>query len=784
MMTTQKQFQKGIGLIEVLIAAVIFALGSLALVQLQGKFFKSSSAANARSVAMSIAQEKLEDLRGIAPTSGGFDTIVTNAGGRACTVSDLPDNDSSCDGTELSRPSNVTVTKNNATYTRSWTVANFYYDTAGTLLDEATCTTSSICGADTSSVPSSPDQKNVTITIAWLDTDGTSQSLALDGLINSKSAAAGSTIIADTGGSGESPTVTYTPSTDDRVTPIEVGTSSKRETLVPTSEVVDGYNRTRFTAYTYNSSNILIREEEFRNVACECRFDGTSSAGSETYGSAYATWSSSKDSYEDVTGELVSGKVKGCVQGGGSNCESNPDRFCDICCTDHHDDTSVARKYDPYRSTDDFHTGTTGNHKHYDGTSVVTSGTYQESCRLKRVNGFWRVYQDWHSVNFEALPLTDLSNATTKASYATYVKAIVDAHLDESKVSGETLTTPPTEPTAINHNVVANYVSMSVGDIAEISGRGLYLDYMDATHLSNVQSKKGASQDYLLHVPFYEVEVVEVTDWSSADDSIVAVGPVDNPGNSNDILVGEMKAEATDTNPVVISASLRKSNTGLTNMNVSLDYDATTNPDSDEQTDSLTICVGCSGASSDCTAPWGAAVLDTNTVTAYLAATVISPATCTSETRTCSSGTLSGSYTNASCAVIAATDCTVVWADTSTSETVLDGGSVTAYLDATPTSSCTSETRTCASGTLSGTYTNEACVVTPVSCTTTISGKKGHASHAISIAGDGGETGTCPSSGKNYTCTISTPTTAVVTVTSNSVPLIAATCDSSQTHDF
>lgn len=112
-----------------------------------------------------------------------------------------------------------------------------------------------------------------------------------------------------------------------------------------------------------------------------------------------------------------------------------------------------------------------------------------------------------------------------------------------------------------------------------------------------------------------------------------------------------------------------------------------------------------------------------------------------------------------------------------------------AHLEEFPTSSCTTETRTCNSGSWSpsdftNTYVFEDCTVTPVNCTTTISGKKGHASHAISIAGDGGETGTCPSSGKNYTCTISTPTTAVVTVTSNSVDVIAATCDSSQTHNF
>ena len=56
-------FQKGIGLIEVLIAGIVFAVGIIAVVQLQGDFFRNSSAANARSIAMSLAEEKIEDLR-------------------------------------------------------------------------------------------------------------------------------------------------------------------------------------------------------------------------------------------------------------------------------------------------------------------------------------------------------------------------------------------------------------------------------------------------------------------------------------------------------------------------------------------------------------------------------------------------------------------------------------------------------------------------------------------------------------------------------------------------
>ena len=56
-------------------------------------------------------------------------------------------------------------------------------------------------------------------------------------------------------------------------------------------------------------------------------------------------------------------------------------------------------------------------------------------------------------------------------------------------------------------------------------------------------------------------------------------------------------------------------------------------------------------SSSSCTTPWGTTITSGSSVTAYQSSSVTSPATCASETRTCSNGALSGSYTNQSCTV-------------------------------------------------------------------------------------------------------------------------------------
>lgn len=116
----------------------------------------------------------------------------------------------------------------------------------------------------------------------------------------------------------------------------------------------------------------------------------------------------------------------------------------------------------------------------------------------------------------------------------------------------------------------------------------------------------------------------------------------------------------------------------------------------------------------NCTAPWGAAILDGASITAYRDATA-SIGACTSETRRCTDGILSGSYSNSSCNEIGFQGCTTPWGSTLNS-----GQSAIAYeFGAVPYgSSCGSETRTCNNGALSGSFTYSGCTVAlPVACT-------------------------------------------------------------------
>lgn len=110
----------------------------------------------------------------------------------------------------------------------------------------------------------------------------------------------------------------------------------------------------------------------------------------------------------------------------------------------------------------------------------------------------------------------------------------------------------------------------------------------------------------------------------------------------------------------------------------------------------------------------GQTIAHGQSVTAYPTSTVAYGSTCTGQTRTCSDGTLSGTATFASCSVNAPASCMF------NGQTIASGQNVTAYLAATVAygSTCSQQTRTCTNGTLSGTYTYSSCSVNaPASCT-------------------------------------------------------------------
>lgn len=631
----KKRIQVGIGLIEVLIAIVIFTLGITGILKLQTSLLKASSLAFARSTATQLAEAKIEDLRSFTTydssdsTVFDYTSIIGNGGGTLTATGGT--------GGTTCNPStpNYTIQIGNTLYSRNWCVSNYYYD--GTTLTTPTPTDKLIT------------HKAVTVRIGWIDTDGTTQLLTYNVVINQYGEVSGGALAFYAGGSGEKPIITHTGSTDTRVTQIEVGTSSKRETLVPGSTTIDGFVSTAFQSHVYSTSNQLIRTEEFKNVACACAFNGTSTDADQTRAPSYPKWNSEEGTYRDETGPLVSGKAMGCVDDNenGSCDGGSPNLYCEICCRDHHDvpntNAAISRKsYDPYRVGD---TNADGTAKKYKGTTTaVTTGTYYDACRLKRINGYWRVFQDWNMANLVALPYSDLSDSTKKTAYATYVKDVLDAIIDAdgNATSGSGFTIPPI-PSTLNHTTSSNRVPLNTGETKDSSARSVYVDYIDDDFLTIIREKKDSDppQDYLLHLPFYEVDTTSLAKWETSSPTSVSV-----ISSSVDSLVanaGRISGVSINTSPVTISATLRLSNSGLTALSSSVDYNATANKDTKTLSSIYEVCIGCSGGGvgASCTSAVGGTLVDGATRIVYSSSSSTDCSTVAGSI-TCTNGVLSG----------------------------------------------------------------------------------------------------------------------------------------------
>ncbi|MEK7509777.1 MAG: peptidoglycan-binding protein, partial [Patescibacteria group bacterium] len=98
-------------------------------------------------------------------------------------------------------------------------------------------------------------------------------------------------------------------------------------------------------------------------------------------------------------------------------------------------------------------------------------------------------------------------------------------------------------------------------------------------------------------------------------------------------------------------------------------------------------------------------------ITAYRSSNVPLGQQCVSENRTCTNGTLSGSYQYASCTVAGAASCIF------NGQTIAHNASITAHQSPSVPSGqqCSSQTRTCTNGALSGSYTQTSCLVEQLS---------------------------------------------------------------------
>jgi type II secretory pathway pseudopilin PulG len=580
---THKRTAAGFSLLEVLIGMVIFALGIMALAQLQGNLSKSSADSNIRSVAINIAEENIEAARTFSQVTGGVGVNAFN------------------NITSGSR----TETRGGIDYTIDSTVTDYYFNPATGTFD-TTKPAANIVDAD---------MKMLQMTVAWgVDGNGNStQSFMIDGKASTTGLSKGSITLTDVISSITSPSggkvvlnsttsslygppVDYNPGQNPDIVSIQLGENRFKESTTPLPDVIRSGElaETKFDVVTYSQSDAgatFLRREEFRAVSCSCtlRIPGAATEG----GLRPTLWNGN----DYTEGEFVSKPY-------GVSANNQQSGFCSLCCNDHHDGGSGAKddandpgssRYNPFRSdldywqsTDPVSGGLVGDHKHYNRNnsgelSVVSSdgATYVEACRLVRKDGFFRVAQDLRQEGLNSFPANFLDDDTEVAKYSKYVTDAVSGF--EATIGNTNLyeNNPPvlTEPQNMSPAVSfpastfeSPTVMTSSSSSQQLRTRGIYVDYMsDALRtIINCLDDGGTgpgcgvegSNSALEVIPFYDVQLTWLARWNETPTN----NPVDvsneaiEDGNTHSRGVASLTTGFGDS---TINAAIYRGNPGL-----------------------------------------------------------------------------------------------------------------------------------------------------------------------------------------------------------------------------
>jgi prepilin-type N-terminal cleavage/methylation domain-containing protein len=584
--STWKRFelgcQAGYTLVEVLVGIVIFAIGVLALTQLQGNLAKTSADSNGRTVAINIAEEIIEQSRSFSQIPSGtgvqaFNDIVT--------------------GTR-------TVNRGGVDYAVAQTVTNYYYVPAnGTF--STTKPNSSIVD---------PDMKLLTVDVTWGGTGQNAQSFQIDGSTSTQGLNTGTITLTDVISSITSPSggkvvlnktsndlfgppVNYNPGNRPDIISIQLGENRFKESTTPLPDVIraDELVETTFDVVTYSQSDsgaTFLRREEFRAVSCECTLRASTDV--DEGGLRPTVWNGN----DYTEGEFVAKPY-------GESANNQQSDFCTVCCRDHHDggtgtkdigtDVGLSR-YDPFRSSfgywqsSDGNNALLGDHKHYkrnnSGTlSVAGVGdTYVEACRLVRKDGFFRVAQDLRQEGMNSFPADFLDEDDEVEDYSDYVTAAVNGFEALAVNNYETLPPSLVKPPDMSPSVqfpgssttLTSKMTSASLPRQQLRSRGVYIDYMSDELRLKIDCLQGGgsgsgcgvkgANSALEVIPFYDVQLTWLARWNETPNNkpieVTNEAVQDNNAHTRGVAVISLTAPTSGSS--VINAAIHKGNLGLT----------------------------------------------------------------------------------------------------------------------------------------------------------------------------------------------------------------------------
>lgn len=532
--------QRGFTLVEALFSAIVLGIGLLALAGFHAVALQDGALVKMRMVATSLAQEKLDDLKSFSrlkddPSTGAnecgagtfcYTEIAANAGGQE----DGSGNLLLPAVAAIADPHPLTVS--GTQYLRTWT-STCYSEGAGVVPSEnASCTDA--------------DFKLVTVTIAWTDNKGVAQSTSLQATVYGVDPADVARAAANPS-SAPGPKVSYTPQPGS--VPIEIGGGKSTETSKPLPTVYGGNTKSvalSSVVYIGSSGNEeLVSQEEETVVNCVC----TLQAASTAWTPHRTVWNGS--SLETEYGKEVSKPV------GVPNSNQQPP-LCTECCRDHHDTNADADNtasgtqyypaYRPYIAPADFD-ATTGDHKHYkaDNTVAGVGDAYIEACRLRRIDGYWRVVPDLLLIDLSVkgcdyfvdtptieCPPSATENSTKLTTYRDWIRDVLQSfvsYLNTNKTHDTMSAALPTFTSGVSPLLditnSAHDILVLQGGSKQLEARGIYADVIFKPLASGLARRVDtdyvdaiytiySSDDFekLQHLPFNDQNLTLLAEWS------------------------------------------------------------------------------------------------------------------------------------------------------------------------------------------------------------------------------------------------------------------------------
>lgn len=474
--------QRGIALLEVLIAFVIVMVSIAALYQLHNKYLRNEIKSSERLTALNIAEGKLNDLR-------NFGSLSVSAG--------VPAYDD---------------------------IGN---DTGGVIASGSKSVGTGVYNLTWNAVDNS-STKDVTITVSW---NNAADQVQLFGSIARAQSITEERLTSSSTASSDKPVVTYTPGVAPDVVSIELGNGSKQETTKPLPEVSNsgGSIQVQFNTITYNSqSNTQVLADSL-TLSCSCSF------GSGTKKTALPAESTLIDNLlywlAPSTDLYVDKKW-------GESSSNQQSSLCSICCEHHFDRyTDGSGNFTDYFNKLNFPSS-----KYNSSLAVVTSGNYIDSCRLLRLDGYYKPMPDWNLVKLVIMNSDFLKKEANQTSYQNYIKYVVKSYVDLQKAgswSGHN-STLISDYTSVNILSFSQWLAISGNATAggdtttdvvidknsgvvvnkQFIARGIYVDLMaDAW----VDSLNTSASDYLAKVPFYDINMTLLSQWSSSNTDVATV---------------------------------------------------------------------------------------------------------------------------------------------------------------------------------------------------------------------------------------------------------------------